>query len=62
MSTSVRRTLAAGALAAAVVVLVSVVALGGPARDATGAQVREQGRIAQLHEVLCSHGLGLPHR
>ncbi|MGW2815589.1 hypothetical protein [Streptomyces sp. NPDC001415] len=62
MSTSVRRTLSAGALAAAVAVLVSVVALGGPARDATGPEVREHGRIARLHEVLRNHGLGLPHR
>ncbi|MEF3116964.1 hypothetical protein [Streptomyces chrestomyceticus] len=61
MSTSVRRTLYAGALAAVVVVLFSVVALGGPVRDATGPEAREQGRVVRLHEVLRSHGLGLLH-
>ncbi|MFF4186246.1 hypothetical protein ACFYZ9_23980 [Streptomyces sp. NPDC001691] len=62
MSTTVRRTLFAGALAAAVAVLVSVVALGGPTRDASGPAVREQGHIARLHEVLRHHGLSLTHR
>ncbi|MFD9635918.1 hypothetical protein [Streptomyces violascens] len=58
MSRTVRRTLYAGALAAAVAVLVSVVALGGPADDSTGPAAPEQGRT---HDVLRSHWIGLPH-
>ncbi|MFE3525480.1 hypothetical protein ACFXOD_28385 [Streptomyces sp. NPDC059161] len=58
MSTTVRRTLFAGALAAALAVLVTVVALGSPA----GAAGQGQGRLALIHDVLHGHGIGLRHK
>ncbi|MFD9637415.1 hypothetical protein [Streptomyces violascens] len=64
MSRTVQRTLAAGALAAGVAVLVTVVALGGPARDPAGPAALEKDRIALFHDVLRSHDhwLNLPQK